>query len=215
LYIPNPTPSNSIVGRVEHLLNQTEHILSRTESLDGNSNSAGIQRLLTHKEQLETVERLLAQAEYAIWLEKKNCAQNSGMSPTDSTVSPYGCNNIVNSQQGVNSSFNMSANSSQQPLLLSPKDNCNNYPSNNSIINKLTNHNHNHSNGLSNSLSVVNIKNTSTNCNSNNTHNNNGNNSNGVVNQSSNNSNCGVGNGTNYNRNHKKISKTLEEESVV
>ena len=66
LYIPNPTPSNSIVGRVEHLLNQTEHILSRTESLDGNSHSAGIQRLLTHKEQLETVERLLAQAEYAI-----------------------------------------------------------------------------------------------------------------------------------------------------
>jgi hypothetical protein len=51
-----------VVGRVEHLLNQTEHILSRTESLDSNSHSAGLQRLLSHKEQLEHVERLLAQA---------------------------------------------------------------------------------------------------------------------------------------------------------
>lgn len=49
----------NVVGRVEHLLNQTEHILSRTESLDSNSHSAGLQRLLSHKEQLEHVERLL------------------------------------------------------------------------------------------------------------------------------------------------------------
>jgi hypothetical protein len=81
-FAPAPTPNNSIVGRVEHLLNQTEHILSRTESLDSNSNSAGLQRLLSHKEQLEHVERLLAQAEYAIWCEKKNCAQQVSQSLT-------------------------------------------------------------------------------------------------------------------------------------
>lgn len=88
MYLANNSSNNSsnsnnpqnhhIVGRVEHLLNQTEHILSRTESLDSNSHSAGIQRLLSHKEQLEHVERLLAQAEYAIWLEKRTAQVSHG-----------------------------------------------------------------------------------------------------------------------------------------
>lgn len=91
VYIPAPSQNNSIVGRVEHLLNQTEHILSRTESLDSSAQSTGLQRLLSHKEQLEHVEKLLAQAEYAIWVEKRNCAQQvSQLSPSDSHQSQYG-----------------------------------------------------------------------------------------------------------------------------
>jgi len=89
----NATPNHSVVGRVEHLLNQTEHILSRTESLDSNSHSAGLQRLLSHKEQLEHVERLLAQAEYAIWLEKKTAQQVSSHLGQDGSSSSYGFTN--------------------------------------------------------------------------------------------------------------------------
>lgn len=219
LYIPNPTPSNSIVGRVEHLLNQTEHILSRTESLDGNSQSAGIQRLLTHKEQLEHVERLLAQAEYAIWLEKKTCAQQvSQMSPTDSSLSPYGCNG---SHPGGNissqTSFNMSANNSQQPLL-SSKDNCNNYSTNNSN-NSNVNINHAISNSINSNSSSNNNAN---NNNSNNSASNNSSHNHSISNGSSSNTNhispnnCTVGvSSGHFNSNNKKSSRNLEEESVV
>ncbi|CAG7829284.1 unnamed protein product [Allacma fusca] len=195
-FIPTPSPNNSIVGRVEHLLNQTEHILSRTESLDSNSNSAGLQRLLSHKEQLEHVERLLAQAEYAIWLEKRNCAQQvSQLSPAESpcsyVYSPGPTENAIlpssAAAQNVNaaSSFpqHNSANSAN-PVQSLCKENC-----------------------TSNSSSMV-VK---THCNSNSANNSTSSSSTSNNLSTSNNHNGGV-NSSHY---AKKISKNLEEESVV
>lgn len=127
LYVPTPTSNNTIVGCVEHLLNQTEHILSRTESLDSNSHSAGLQRLLNHKEQLEHVEKLLAQAEYAIWLEKRNCAQQvSQQLGSNESPSPYGFSqrpvSNVNSVASASFSSANSANPVQSSMRKEPQN---------------------------------------------------------------------------------------------
>lgn len=136
LYVPNPTPNNSIVGRVEHLLNQTEHILSRTESLDSNSHSAGLQRLLSHKEQLEHVERLLAQAEYAIWLEKRTAQQASESTSYGYTHTPNGALMIQPGFPSGNSSNSIQCKDTSPPLPA---------PNNGMVVN-------NHGNSNSNSV---------------------------------------------------------------
>jgi len=208
IYIANGQPNGSIVGRVEHLLNQTEHILSRTESLDStNTQSAGLQRLLSHKEQLEHVERLLAQAEYAIWLEKRSCAQQvSQLGPNDSS-SMYGYSSGSITNGNGPASFLLSANSNgvdpnassgSTPGSKVVTNHCgnansssssnNNHSSSGSIIsthNNSTNHHHHHSNSTSSNKGSAN------------------NSSNGSLS----NSNCAP-----Y---AKKLSKNLEEESVV
>lgn len=148
LYVPSPTSNTNIVGCVEHLLNQTEHILSRTESLDSNSHSAGLQRLLNHKEQLEHVEKLLAQAEYAIWLEKRNCAQQvSQQLGSNESPSPYGYSQrpVSNANSVTNASFS-SANSANHVHSSMRKETPNNPLSsgNSMVVN-------NHNNSISNS----------------------------------------------------------------
>ena len=257
-FIPTPTPNNSIVGRVEHLLNQTEHILSRTESLDSNSNSAGLQRLLSHKEQLEHVERLLAQAEYAIWLEKRNCAQQvSQLSPAESPcsyvysqgstgnailpssssiVSPNSMNASVamNNSNNSSSSFpshNNSANSANIKVPVQSLCKDNNSCSNGSGINGVNNNNssaNNSVNGgsvLNNTTSSGNSNNKNSNnssvvknhCNASNSANNASNNGPSSTPSLSSSNNHGNAGGSVSASNHyaKKISKNLEEESVV
>ncbi|XP_021968287.2 uncharacterized protein LOC110863319 [Folsomia candida] len=189
--IPHSTPNQqqqqqqqqqgNIVGRVEHLLNQTEHILSRTESLDSNSHSAGLQRLLSHKEQLEHVERLLAQAEYAIWLEKRTASSQppSSHGKQDPMGSPYGYAASSNGGILLPPGFPSSANNS---LIIAGQQQCNNdHHQQQQQHQQDVANNHNN---ISNSNSVTN----------------------------------GGGGGVksgNHHGGNKKISKSLEEESVV
>lgn len=161
MYLANnpPPPQAHIVGRVEHLLNQTEHILSRTESLDSNSHSAGIVRLLGHKEQLEHVERLLAQAEYAIWLEKRTAQQVSshlggsgGGSMAD--ASSYGYAHIPNGANMVSPGFPSanSMNAAQCKDSPSPHDIVNNHSNSNSSVTNCSSSNNLSSKKISKSL---------------------------------------------------------------